>query len=188
MRLVLGSSSSYRKQILRDMGYDFEVVSPEVDESRIRAHDPQDLALLLARTKAAAVAAKLSEPALVIAADQVVAQGDEIRGKPGSEAEARRFLRSAAEAPSRTVSAVVALNTLTGRQADGIDVVWIHLRSLPDELIEERIADGEIFYCAGALRLEDPVIAPYIERIDGALDSVMGLPRELTARLIQAVS
>ena len=187
MRLILGSSSRYRQQLLRELGYEFEVVSPDLDERSIRAADPHALVLALAEAKAAAVAAQVEGPALVIGADQVVAHGGEIREKPTSVEEARHFLRTAGETPSETISAVTVINTADGRQASGIDVVRIHLRPLPDEVIEERIADGEIFYCAGALRIEDPVLAPYLERIEGTLDSVMGLPKALTAGLIEAV-
>jgi septum formation protein len=187
MRIILGSSSRYRQQILREMGYSFDVMSPDLDERAIRANDPQALVLALAEAKAAAVAARVDGPALVIGADQVVAHGGEVREKPTSIEEARHFLRTAGETPSETISAVTVINTLTGQRESGIDVVRIYLRPLPDEVIEERIADGEIFYCAGALRIEDPVIAPYIDRIEGELDSVMGLPKGLTARLIDAV-
>jgi septum formation protein len=187
-RIVLGSGSKYRQQLLREMGYEFEVVNPSIDEKSIRLAEPAALALALAHAKADAVIAGLHGPALVIAADQVVAHDGQIREKPASAEEARHFMRTGGESPSETVSAVVVTNTATGRRAAGLDVVRIYLRPLPDEVIEERIADGEVFYCAGALRIEDPVIAPYVERIDGAIDSVMGLPKLLTQRLIDDVT
>lgn len=187
LRIVLASGSKYRQQLLREMGHEFEVVSPSIDEKAIRLAEPAALALALAHAKADAVIAGLQNPALVIAADQVVAHAGQIREKPSSADEARYFMRTGGEAPSETVSAVVVINTATGRRAAGIDVARIYLRPLPDEVIEERIADGEVFYCAGALRIEDPVIAPYIERIEGEIDSVMGLPKSLTERLIAEV-
>lgn len=186
-RIVLGSGSKYRQQLLREMGYDFEVISPQLDEKSIRLEDPSALALSLAHAKADAVLAELRHSALVIAADQVVAYAGQIREKPGSADEAQEFMRTSGDAPSETVSAVVVVDSETGRRASGVDVVRIFLRPLPDDLIEDRIADGEIFYCAGALRIEDPLLAPYIERIEGTMDSVMGLPKELTARLIAEV-
>lgn len=188
LRLVLGSTSPYRRQILQEMGYEFEVVNPDVDEKAIRTAEPAALALALARAKGDAAAALVSGPALVITADQVVVHASEIREKPASEQEARHFLRTAGETPSETVSAVVVTNTATGARAEGVDVARIRLRPLPPEVIEERIADGEVFHCAGALRVEDPVLQPYLERIEGDLDSVMGLPKTLTARLIAEAS
>lgn len=187
-RIILASGSPYRRQLLREMGYEFDVISPHVDEKAIRLTDPAALALALAHAKADAVMAGLQQPALVIAADQVVAHQGQIREKPASADEARHFMRTSGDAPSETVSAIVVANTATGRRAAGVDVVRIYLRPLPDELIEDRIADGEIFYCAGALRIEDPLLAPYIERIEGTLDSVMGLPKHLTQRLISEVA
>ena len=92
MRIVLGSGSRYRQQLLREMGYDFEVVSPRIDEKAIRLTDPAELALALAHAKADAVVADLQSPALVITADQVVAHAGQIREKPASAEEARRIL------------------------------------------------------------------------------------------------
>lgn len=183
-RIILGSGSTYRQQLLREMGYDFDVVSPDIDEQAIRSHNPVELALALAHAKADAVVAELQSPALIITADQVVAHGGQIREKPASADEARHFMRTGSDGPSETVSAVVVTDSATGRRAAGVDIVQIYLRTLPDALIEDRIVDGEVFHCAGALRIEDPLIEPYIERLEGAIDSVMGLPKELTARLI----
>jgi septum formation protein len=186
-RIILGSGSKYRQQLLRELGYAFEVISPDIDEQAIRFADPAELALALAHAKADAVLGELQSPALVITADQVVAHGGQIREKPGSADEARHFMRTGSDGPSETVSAVVVTDSATGRRAAGVDIVRIYLRPLPEALIEDRIADGEVFYCAGALRIEDPLIEPYIERIEGALDSVMGLPKKLTAQLIAEV-
>lgn len=189
MRLILGSSSKYRQQILREMGYSFEVVAPAVDEKSIRAADPRELVTRLAEAKAEAVLAAIgSDPAVILTSDQVVTHGDEIREKPASEAEARRFLRTASDGPTETVTAICVANTVTGERRSGIDVVRIYLRSLSDELIDRLIQDGELFYCAGGLRLEDPLIEPFIDQIEGTMDSVMGLPKELTQRLLEEVA
>lgn len=131
--------------------------------------------------------AKIDKPALISTADQVVSHQGKVREKPASAEEARHFLRTASEAPSETVSAVAATNTSTGKSASGVDAVRIHMRPIPEELIEKLIEKGQIFYCAGSIQLEDPLVEPYVEHMEGAIDSVIGLPKELTIRLLGEV-
>ena len=187
MRIILGSSSPYRQQILREMGYEFTVVSPQVDEKAIRHDEPERLVLALAEAKGDAVAAQVEDPALLITADQVVTHGGVIREKPASVEEARRFLRTIGAAPEATVSAVCVTHVPSLARASGVDIVRIDLTPLPDEVIERLLEDGEVLYCAGALRIEDPLVAPYIRHVDGTVDSVMGLPKELTRLLLEKV-
>ncbi len=187
MKIILGSSSPYRQQLLRELGYSFEVLSPGIDEQAIRAEDPAALTLALAEAKGDAVAARVREPALILSADQVVTHGGAIREKPRSEAEARHFLRTASQAPLETVSAVAVTHVPTGSRAAGVEVVRIHLAPIPEAVIERLVREGEVLHCAGALRLEDPLLAPYLRGLSGMLDSVMGLPKELTRRLIHEV-
>jgi septum formation protein len=186
--IILGSSSPYRQQVLRQLGLEFTVVSPGIDERAIRYEDPELLALALAGAKAETLAAKVTEPALLITADQVVVWQGQIREKPRSEEEARYFLESASEAPSETVSAVMVVNMLTGNRVSGVDRVRIYFRPIPREVIDETLRKGEVFHCSGGLRVEDPLTAPYLERMDGTLGSVMGMPEELTCRLLREVS
>ena len=188
MRIVLASSSQYRQKLLREMGFEFEVLAPEIDERAVSISEPERLARTLSEAKAVAVRERLQEPALILAADQVVTCGSELRGKPSSPAEARFFLESAGAAPAQTVSAVTALHTGTGQMVTGVDIVSIVLRPLPPGVIDRLLAEGEVFYCAGGLRIEDPLVQPYVDRLDGTLDSVMGLPQALTRRLMEQVS
>ncbi|MFN3650264.1 MAG: Maf family nucleotide pyrophosphatase [Armatimonadota bacterium] len=188
MTIVLGSSSPWRQALLREMGYDFRVVSPDLDEQSIRRDDPRELVRALAEAKARAVAAKLAEPALVVAADQVMTHGGVIREKPRGADEARHFLRTAHQAPLETVSAVAVLDPATGRLASDTDVVRLEVEPIPDETIERLLEQGEVLYCAGGMRFEDPLLQPHIRRMDGTLDSVMGLPKALTERLLREVS
>ena len=69
----------------------------------------------------------------------------------------------------------------------GVDVAKIIFRAIPEKVIEDLIKRGDIFFLAGAFSVEDQLLKAYIERIDGAVDSVIGLPKELTKRLIKQV-
>lgn len=187
MKIILGSSSKFRQQVMRDNGYDFEVISPDVDEKRIKEIDPIKLVLILAHVKADSIIKKITEPSLIITADQVVTFKGQIREKPSSSNEARKFLQSYGVEPSETINGIVVTNSQTNKQAEASDVVKVYLNQIPNEIIEQLITEGIIFHCAGALRLEDPLMKPYIKEIRGSKDSLMGLPIGLTEELIQNV-
>ncbi len=187
MKIILGSASKQRKMVLERWGYVFEVMSADIDEKTIRDEDPQKLTMALAKAKAEALRPQIKEPAILITADQVVVYNGEILEKPESPEQARRFLKGYAQYPAQPVNAVVVTNTQTGVQLGKNDENTVYFRNFPDDVIEQLIAQGNIFSQAGAFSLEDPLIAPYIERIVGTLDSVEGLPKELTERLMKEV-
>ncbi|KAJ0961341.1 hypothetical protein J5N97_000603 [Dioscorea zingiberensis] len=90
-KIILGSSSSTRKQILAEMGYDFTIMTADIDEKEIRSENPEELVVALAQAKADAIISRLqigdfrekdAEPTLLITADQVVVHGGVIREKP----------------------------------------------------------------------------------------------------------
>lgn len=115
MNIILGSSSRFRQEMLSQMGYQFSIVSPDIDEKAIRDADPHKLVMAIALAKAEAILSKIQEPVIVITADQVVTFKGEIREKPTSEKEARNFLSSYGESPIETINAVVVTNSKTNR-------------------------------------------------------------------------
>jgi len=163
-------------------------MSPDIDEKSIRSSDPEVLASALAKAKADSLKKRVKEPAIIITADQVVLCGDEIREKPGTPDEARRFLKSYRTSPAETVSALYLHNTSTKKSAAGVDRVKVHLKFLSDEIIEAIIAEGTIFHCAGGFAVEHPLMEPFVENIDGELESVMGMPIGLITRLLWEVA
>lgn len=188
MKIILGSSSKFRYQVMQDLGYDFEVISPDIDEKNIRDDDPKKLVLKIAYAKANAIAKKIKEPALIITADQVISFNKTIREKPVSKEEAYQFLSSYKEKPLEAINGVVVTNTKNGMQKSGIDIVRLQLYSIPTNIIDKLIDEGVIFHCAGALRFEDPLMKPFIQNIEGLEGSLMGLPKILTKKLITSVT
>src|SRR3989344_1631057 len=135
MRLILGSQSTNRADILKEAGFEFDVLPPNIDEKAIRSSDAKELPTLLARAKTDALLPKISSETLLITSDQVVSFKGQIREKPETEAEARNFLE-------------------TGHE----------------------FAD------------ENSLLAPYIAGIEGEMDSIRGLPMNLTRALIEEVT
>jgi MAF protein len=186
MHLILGSQSHGRRELLAAMGYAFAVMPAHIDERAIRSDDPGALTLALAHAKADALLPQIREPALLITADQVVVWQGAIREKPAHAAEARAFLRGYAESPAETVTAVVVTHTATGLRQQGIDRATVWFRPIPEAVIDQVVARGEVFAHAGGFSITDPLLEAYVERMDGTAESVIGLPTALTHRLIDA--
>jgi len=188
MKIILGSSSPWRKNILTEMGYEFGTMSPDIDEKAVRRDDPSELTLALAEAKSLALRPRLQEPCVLITSDQVVVSGGRILEKPSDEAEARAHIRRSGESPTSTVTAVHVINTADGRQASGVDIVEIDIAPIPDDVARAVIAKGEVYGCAGGLNISEPLIQPYLRAMRGDLDSVIGLPKKLTQKLIDEVT
>ena len=187
MKIILGSKSQWRKLVLERAGYQFEVLTAEIDEKAVRSDDYKELPLLLARAKAKAILPQVHEPALLITSDQVVVCNGELREKPENETQAREFLKSYAHYPAQTNTAVVVINTQTSKSAEGLDIATIFFKPIPENVIDELIIDGKIMTGAGGYIIEHPLLEPFIDHVDGEVDSVMGMPVKLMAKLMNEV-
>ncbi|XWS14569.1 hypothetical protein CRYUN_Cryun35bG0021300 [Craigia yunnanensis] len=100
-KILLGSSSITRRKILAEMGYEFTLMSADIDEKGIRKEMPEELVIALAEAKAEAILHGLpigdyireAEPALLITSDQVVVYEGVVREKPANEKEVREFIK-----------------------------------------------------------------------------------------------
>ncbi|KQK22744.1 maf-like protein DDB_G0281937 [Brachypodium distachyon] len=197
LRLILGSSSASRRQILSEMGYQFTLLSADIDEKEIRKEKPEELVVALAHAKADAILEKMQnsglmkeivdsqETALLITADQVVVHDGVIREKPSTPEEARKFIKGYSESHAATIGSVLVTNVKSGTRREGWDKSEVYFHKIPDEVVESLIEEGDVFYVAGGLLVEHPLTSPLVEAIVGTIDSVMGLPKALTEKLIK---
>lgn len=186
--IILGSKSIGRKKMLEEMGIEFTVLNPDIDEKAIRFDDPKELVLALARAKADALKQKISEPAILITSDQVVICNGAIREKPENEKEAREFLESYSALPVETITAVVATNLQTGKRAEAVDVARVFFYPFSESEIRDFISEGGVFHLAGGFTIDGERWARHVKKIEGTRDSVIGLPKKITKRLISEVS
>jgi len=190
-RVILGSGSSTRRTILNELGVTFEVFKPDIDEKSIRRDDPADLVLTLGRAKAAALlegphAAEFkSSGAWLLTADQVVVCNGCILEKPEDAAQARMYIQGYGSAPAETVGSCVLTDTLTGQQWAEVDFAKVFFSPLEEHTIDQLISQGEIFYCAGGLMVEHPLVSPHVSRVEGELDTIMGLRKATVLRLFE---
>lgn len=187
MKIILGSKSQGRRKMLEEMGIPFEVMTADIDEKAIRFKDPQKLVLALARAKAEALKIKINESAILITSDQVVVCDGKIREKPETKEEARYFLESYSTHPAETVTAVVVTNLKTDKKAEVIDIAKVYLHPYTEEEIDDLIKEGQVFNFSGGFSINGEKWEKHINKIEGTRDSIIGLPKDITKRLIDEV-
>lgn len=188
MKIILGSASPRRAEILKELGFEFEVAKADIDEKSIRSNDPKELSLALAKAKAENLRKSLSpQDAILITADQVVVCNGEIREKPASTAEARSWLESYAKYPAQCVNALAVTDLQTGRQFVDNDISTIYFKPIPKEVIEQILTGRQILDCAGAFTERHPLLKPYVDRIEGDPYGPMGVPRDLLLKLLKRI-
>ena len=182
MRLVLGSSSPRRRELLAQIGVTPDrIAAPEIDETPLKGETPRPYCLRMAEGKAAAIDAAPDE--LVLAADTTVAAGRRILGKPADEAEAERFLRLLSGRRHRVITAV-ALRL--GARAWSREVVTaVKFKRLSEEEIAAYLRSGEWRGKAGGYAIHG-LAGPLIPWISGSFTGVVGLPLAETANLLRA--
>ena len=180
IRLILASSSAYRRELLGRLHLPFEAIAPHIDETPLPGEAPEATALRLAREKAAAVA-RQHPGALVIGSDQVATLDGEQIGKPGDHA---RALAQLQKMRGRRVVFHTALCLWDGRRtADDPHVaqlenvqVFVDFRDLPDAELDAYLRIEQPYDCAGSAKNEGLGIA-LLERIDSSDPTALtGLP------------
>ncbi|KAF5463996.1 hypothetical protein F2P56_014113 [Juglans regia] len=175
------------------MGYEFTIMSADIDEKVIRREKPADLVMALAEAKADAIVSRLKSTAqfeaealatLLITADTVVVYEGIIREKPSSKEEAREFIKGYSGGQAEVVGSVLVTNLKTGKRKGGWDRAEVYFYNIPDEVIDSLINEGITLNVAGGLMLEHPMTLPFVEAVVGTTDTVMGLPKALTEKCI----
>ena len=72
----------------------------------------------------------------------------------------------------------------TGLRSEGIDIATIHFSNIPEATAEVLIEEGDVMWCAGGLMIEHPLVQPYIVKMDGGEDSIMGLCKDRVVQLL----
>jgi septum formation protein len=183
-RLILASTSPFRKDLLTRLGLPFETRSPDVDESRLPEEDAVALVSRLAERKARVVAQH--EPgALVIGSDQVAVLDGDILGKPGTHDRAVGQLSRASGKTVTFQTGLCLLDSDSGRiQVDTVPF-QVTFRALQPQQIEQYLSRERPYQCAGSFKSEGLGIALF-ERLAGDdPNSLIGLPLIRLVRMLE---
>ncbi|CAI9110768.1 OLC1v1010847C1 [Oldenlandia corymbosa var. corymbosa] len=148
-QIILGSSSMARRQILSEMGYEFTVMTADIDEKAIRREKPEELVMALAEAKAEAIISRImntrhlegnEETILLITADTVVVFEGTIREKPSSKEEARKYIQGYSGGHTSVVGSIVVTNLTTGNRKGGCDRAEVYFHEIPEEVIDSLVS------------------------------------------------
>ncbi|GGS12411.1 septum formation inhibitor Maf [Streptomyces parvus] len=183
-RLVLASASPARLGLLRQAGFAPEVIVSGVDEDALSAPTPAELALVLARAKAAAVAERPEAAgALVIGCDSVLELDGEALGKPADAEEATARWKSMRGRAGILQTGHSLIDTASGRTASATASTVVRFGEPSDAEVAAYVASGEPLHVAGAFTL-DGRSAPFVDAIEGDHGNVIGLSLPLLRRLL----
>lgn len=182
LRLILGSASPRRAELLATLGIVPDaVLPPEIDEDPRPAELPRPYAERLAREKAAAVEAGPDD--VVLCADTTVALGRRILGKPSDAGQAAAFLVALAGRRHSVITAVAVRRGARVWQRTSVSAVKV--RRLSDAELNGYLASGEWRGKAGGYGIQGRAAA-FIPWISGSFSGIVGLPLAETATLLAA--
>jgi len=174
-RLILASTSPFRRELLTRLGLPFETRAPDTDESRLPGEDAVALVARLAECKARAVAQH--EPgALIIGSDQVAVLGEDILGKPGTH---ERAVAQLSRASGNTVifqTGLCLLDSDSGRTQVATVPFQVAFRALQTHQIEAYLRREQPYQCAGSFKAEGLGIALFERLLGDDPNSLIGLP------------
>jgi septum formation protein len=173
MRLTLASGSPQRKEILEKLGIDFEVVVPGIVE--LTEGDPEVLVVENAQRKAEA-----AEGDFVIACDTDVVLDNEVLGKPADGSEAREYLDRMSGRAHTVMSGLVVV--VDGEERSGVEKTTVVFKDLSEEEKERYVRFGEWGGRSGGYAIQT-LGSTLVERLEGSVSNVVGLPVGLLAQL-----
>jgi septum formation protein len=174
-RLVLASSSPYRRQLLQRLRLPFATRAPDVDETPLPGERARDTALRLAQAKAHAVARDCPD-ALVIGCDQLAALDGTSIGKPGDHERAVAQLKAMRGRVVVFHTALAVLNATSGTLRCAEVPTTVEFRRYSDQEIERYLALEQPYDCAGAARIEGLGIVLVERVVSEDPSALIGLP------------
>lgn len=182
MRLILGSGSPRRRELLAQLGIVADDIRPpDIDETPLKSEIPRSYCIRMAREKARAVQAEADD--IVLSADTTVALGRRILGKPETAGQAAEFLLAMSGRRHRVITAVAVRR---GTEIWEKDVVTtVRMKRLSDEELNAYLASKDWQGKAGGYAIQGPAGA-LIPWIQGSFTAVVGLPLTETAGLLRA--
>lgn len=189
-KIILASSSPRRRQLLANLGVEFEVITSDCDESFDPSLPPPEVVKLLAQRKAEAVFAALPpevlcQKVIVIGADTVVAYGGKIMGKPVDKADAAETLSRLSGKAHRVYTGLALVGISGGKPITAVDAseAKIFFSEISDAEIMRYVDTGEPLDKAGSYGIQG-IAGAFVERIDGDYFGTVGLPLCLLRQML----
>ena len=181
-QLILASASPRRAEILRLVGWPFEILAVDIDESRGATEEAANYVERLARAKAEAASSRRPR-ATIVGADTVVVINGQILGKPVDEDDARRMLRLLSGQWHQVLTGIAVHDGVSSQSKVAHETTEVKFGSMRDDEISWYVSTGEPLDKAGAYAIQG-LGARFIEGIKGDYFNVVGLPVRLLFELL----
>lgn len=182
-RLILATNSSRRVALLKTLGYCFDIIPHNIQESIPRNVLPTDLVQNLAFMKANDVAERVNN-AIIVSADTLVFHKKNIIGKPKDARDAKRILSLLSNSKHSIFTGVCIIEMPSKKKLLRNEQTHITMKDISEEEIEAYIQSGEPMDKAGAYAIQGEG-KKFIEEIDGSYSNVVGLPLELVLEMLR---
>lgn len=183
-KLILASSSPFRRQILDKLQIEYTCISPDIDESQFENETASQLVKRLAENKARKIADSVSD-GLVIGSDQVAILGDEILGKPHNHENAVKQLEKLSGNTVTFLTGLALINSKTGQVQSEVVPFKVVFRSLSKQMIENYLKTEQPYSCAGSFKSEALGIVLF-EKLEGEdPNTLVGLPLIRLVRMLE---
>jgi septum formation protein len=183
MKLILASASARRAEILRAAGFDFSVVSSNIDEAPQGGETPKQFVQRLASGKAERVAAGIKETAIVIGADTEVVLDGAVLGKPRSAEDAQQMLTRLSGRTHAVITGVTLVRLPDRERRSFVGSTQVEFAKIDAEEIRRYVATGEPFDKAGGYAIQGRA-GRYIPRVEGCYFNIVGLPLRLVCQAL----
>jgi septum formation protein len=161
--IVLASSSPRRKKILESLSLDFKIVKPNFDEDTLPVFASKEYAIMLSLLKAKSIQA--TPNSLIIAADTIVIQNDNVLNKPKSKDDAISMLNSLSNTSHKVVTAITLI--FNDKVLSEAKETLVTFRELKQEEISMYVESGSPLDKAGSYGIQDDYGATFVSKVEG---------------------
>ena len=178
-KLILASASPRRHKLLKQLGFDFEVIVSNIDETNHADLSPESHVKVLAFEKARHVAQGLKEPAIVLGSDTIVVLDGEVLNKPVDAEDAERILKKLSGRTHKVFTGIALIDIPSNKYRTEFQETEVTFRILTEEEIKAYISTGSPMDKAGAYGIQDDFGAVFVSKVNGCYYNIVGLPLEM---------
>ncbi len=188
-RIILGSSSIFRKNLLKTLNIDFESISPDIDESIIKGESAEEMVMRLAINKAKKISTATTN-SLIISSDATAICKNTILGKPLTINKAKEILNFISGNSVKFMTALCVMDSDSRKYKSSISEYVIQIQNLSNNNIEQYIKDTNPLYSTAAFKYEDgkDLLVKNIETVENDMSGLIGLPLDKVKSYIDIMS
>lgn len=186
-KIILASTSPRRKDILSNMGIEFDIVSPDFDESLINKTFSYEKIEKIAENKCESAINKINESGIVISADTVVIYDNKVMGKPKDYDEAFKMLSILNGNSHKVVTAICIIDKTNGKKLIDSETSEVSFNKISEDDIKNYIDNYKPFDKAGSYGIQE-LPKHFIKNIKGEYDNIVGLPTKTLINMFKEIN